>query len=101
FYVFFPFLASRLSPNLTRFLPGKDRHDGLDSISGGRSWRFDRWGCLRLAGSSWNGSAPGPPAHSVGGGVSDAVDFGGCSSRLGLARDQLDHAGHVFASLLE
>ena len=70
FYVFFPFLASRLSPNLARFLSSKDRHDGFDSFCGGRSRRFDRWGCLRLAGSSWNGSAPGPPAHSVGGGVS-------------------------------
>ena len=100
-YVFFPFLASRLSPNLPRFLPSKDRHDGLDSISRGRSWRFDRWGCLRLADSPWNGSAPGPATHSVRGGVSDAVDFGGCSSWLGPARGQLDHAGHVLASLLE
>ncbi len=100
-YLFFPFLASRLSPNLARFFPDKDRYDGLDSISWRRSWRFDRRGCLRLAGSPWNGFAPRPPTHSVRGGVSDAVDFGGCSSWLGPACGQLDHAGHVPASLLE
>src|SRR5258706_3597958 len=64
-YLFFPFLASRLSPNVARFLPNKDRYDGLDSISRGRPWRPNRWGCLRLAGSPWNGSTPGPPPHSV------------------------------------
>ena len=101
FTFFLSFLASRLSPNLPRSLPGKDRHDGLDSISRGRSWRFERWGCLRLAGSPWNGAAPGPPTHPVRGGVSDAADFGSCSSWLGPARGRLDHAAHVSASLLE
>src|SRR5260370_11239523 len=82
-YLFFPFLASCLSANLPRFLPRKDRHDGLDSISRGGSWRFDRWGCLRLAGSPWNAVAPRPPTHSVPGGVSHAVGFRGCSQLVG------------------